>query len=184
VDVAAHLFRERGYNATSMQDIADAVGLLKGSVYHYIRTKEDLLWAILEPSLRTLVDNARDILQDDAPLTDRIRRAIAAHAQSFAVNQPHMSVLTQVSGSTLSAPRRRAYAELRTEYEALWREAIASGVASGELRSDVAPDVAVLAILGMLNWMFRWFRVDGEFSADEIAANFGTIVVDGLRTPA
>lgn len=185
VDAAARLFRERGYDATSMQDIADAVGLLKGSVYHYIRTKEDLLWAILRPALIQLVERARSILEDESiPLTERLTLAIESHAESFVENHPHMFVLTQENGATLTEPRRKELDDLRTEYFALWRRAIEAGRESGELRPGVEPSLTVHAIFGMVNWMFRWFRQDGPVSATDVADQFAAIAIEGLGVPA
>ena len=184
VQAAAALFRDRGYDATSMQEIADRMGILKGSVYHYVRTKEDLLWMVVEPPLRELVDGAQRVLGEKSrPLTERLYDAMEAHAESFEAHFPHMFVMTRENGETLSDRRREDLDALRRKYFQLWRRAIVAGQKSGEIRDDIDPSVAVHGIFGMLNWMFRWFRPGGKMPAKAIAHQFGSILLDGLQPP-
>jgi AcrR family transcriptional regulator len=183
LDVAARLFRERGYDATSMQEIADEMGILKGSVYHYVRTKEDLLWLIVEPPLRDLVDQATTILTaTDRTVCERLTDATKAHARSFEIHYPHMFVITRENGETLAPKRKKEFDAMRHEYLSLWLKAVNEGVASGELRSDIQPRVTVHAIFGMLNWMFRWFVPGKSLTADEVATDFAEILVRGITT--
>lgn len=181
--VAAQLFVERGYDATSMQEIADRMGILKGSVYHYVRTKEDLLWMVVEPPLRDLVETAQKILGDSSiPLTDRVAQAMRTHAESFEAQYPHMFVMTRENGETLSDARREDLDSLRRKYFQLWRKAIVEGQKGGVINPDLEPSVVVHGIFGMLNWMFRWFRPGGRRPARDVADEFSRIVIDGLRT--
>jgi AcrR family transcriptional regulator len=181
VTVAAGLFRDRGYDATSMQEIADRMGILKGSVYHYVKTKEDLLWMVVEPPLIELVDTAQAILgESDRPISERLTAAMEAHAESFEAHYPHMMVMTRENGETLSDKRRSDLDGLRKKYFQLWRKAIVAGQKDGALRDDVDPSVAVHGIFGMLNWMFRWFKPGGRMPARAVAHQFAAIVIDGL----
>jgi AcrR family transcriptional regulator len=182
VGVAAQLFVERGYDATSMQEIADRMGILKGSVYHYVRTKEDLLWMVVEPPLRELVETAQKILGETSrPLKDRLAAAMETHAESFEAHYPHMFVMTRENGETLSDKRRADLDALRRTYFQLWRKTIVAGQKSGELNPDLEPSVVVHGIFGMLNWMFRWFRPGGRMPARDVADEFARIVIEGLR---
>lgn len=181
VNVAATLFRERGYDATSMQEIADEMGILKGSVYHYVKTKEDLLWMVAEPVLLDLVGRAQEILGDsDTPLPDRLTAAMAAHAVCFEDHFPHMFVMTRENGETLSEKRREDLDGLRRKYFQIWREAIVEGQEGGVVRDDIEPSIAVHGIFGMINWMFRWFRPGGRLSARDVASQFALIAIEGL----
>jgi AcrR family transcriptional regulator len=181
VAAAAELFRERGYDATSMQEIADRMGILKGSVYHYVRSKEDLLWMVVEPPLRQLVETAQKILGETSrPLSERLYAAMESHAESFEAHYPHMFVMTRENGETLSDKRREDLDALRRKYFQLWRKAIVAGQKAGELRDDIDPSVAVHGIFGMLNWMFRWFHPGGRMAAKDVAHQFGSVVIDGL----
>lgn len=164
-----------------MQEIADEMGILKGSVYHYVKTKEDLLWMVVEPVLTGLVERARDILTGSAPIDERLTEAMISHATSFEDNYPQMFVMTRENGETLSPARREEIDALRREYFHLWRSSIVEGQERGEIRSDVEPSLIVHCIFGMLNWMFRWFHLGGSSSAREVAEKYARIAIDGLR---
>lgn len=181
IGVAARLFRDRGYDATTMQNIADELGIRKGSIYHYVETKEDLLWMIVEAPLTELTETVRAILADETLSSmERIHRAVRAHAASFETHYPHMFVITRENGETLSSKRRTALQKLRYEYYRLWKDAVAAGIESGEFRRDLHPSVTVQAIFGMLSWMFRWFSPEGRLSAADIAEQFSSILTGGI----
>jgi AcrR family transcriptional regulator len=183
VIVAARLFRDRGYDATSMQEIANEMGILKGSLYHYVRTKEDLLWMIVEPAFSALVEDAEAIFADTSgSLTERITRAIESHALRFEENFPHMMVVTRENGETISSARRDEFASLRDRYYRIWKDAVASGIESGELRPELDPSVTVHGIFGMVNWMFRWFVPGRRLNARYIAEQFALIAVSGIAS--
>jgi AcrR family transcriptional regulator len=185
IAVSARLFVTRGYDATSMQEIADEMGILKGSVYHYVRTKEDLLWMIVEPRLTELVEIATAIFADaDRPVLARISAAIEANAERFEIDYPYMIVITRENGETISAERREQFTALRDRYHQLWKSAITEGIASGELRGDLDASVTVEAIFGMVNWMFRWYHPEGPLSAREIGGAFAAIVTAGIASPS
>jgi AcrR family transcriptional regulator len=179
--VAAKLFRQHGYGATSMQDIADEMGILKGSVYHYVRTKEDLLWMVVETPLRDLVTEAEKILSDESrPIGDRILEAMERHARSFEVEYPYMFVIVGETGEALSPPRRRAFDDLQGRYAKIWEDAIVGGVKSGGLSPDLDVRMVSQAIFGMLNWMFRWFKPGQSISATDAASTFAAVLLDGI----
>jgi TetR/AcrR family transcriptional regulator, cholesterol catabolism regulator len=184
IEVSAALFGDRGYDATSIREIADHFGILKGSLYHYVSTKEDLLWMVMEAPLTELVDNATEIFADSSlTLTDRMHLAIAAHCQSFETYHPHMFVITRENGETLSPRRRGDLLALRHRYYDLWKAAIAAGKRSGELRSDIDTEVTAQAVLGMINWMYRWFHPDGRLTAAQVADQFAGILEHGIMSP-
>lgn len=179
--VAARLFRGQGYDATSMQDIADEMGILKGSVYHYVRTKEDLLWMVVESPLRDLVREAEKILTDESiPLGDRMMKGMEEHARSFEIDYPYMFVIVAETGDALAPARRRAFLELQSRYTAIWEHALEAGIKDGVLRADLEVHTVCQAIFGMLNWMFRWFKPEQSLSATEVASTFGAILLQGI----
>jgi AcrR family transcriptional regulator len=185
VAVAARLFHERGYDATSMQEIADEMGILKGSLYHYVVTKEDLLWMIVQAPLQELLDEVKAALSDESmPVSARIRRAVTVHCESFDRHHPHMSVITREYGETLSPGMREQIAAMREEYYSSWKKAIASGQRTGELRSDIDSAIATEAILGMVNWMFRWYKPGGRLTATKVADQFAELLDRGLVVAA
>lgn len=179
---ATRLFRERGFHATSMQDLAEALGMNRGSLYHYIASKDDLLWAIVDGGFRALEERVLPVLEADAPGPERLEAAIAAHLAVAAERRDELTLL-QMERRALSPERRAQIIARRDAYEAGFRRAVREGVAAGELR-DVDERMASIAVLSMCNWFTQWYRPDGEMSPAEIAAVFTSLYLDGLRVRA
>ncbi len=173
--VATRLFRSRGFHATSMQDLAEALGMNRGSLYHYIESKDDLLWSIVSGALDRLCDRVEPILDADASAVDRLRRAIGEHL-AFAAEHGDELSLVQIELRSLAEDRRRQIVARRDAYEARWRAAIQDGVASGALRTT---DVRLtgIAILSACNWFTQWYREDGPLTVDQIAEAFADLFV-------
>jgi AcrR family transcriptional regulator len=173
--VATRLFRTRGFHATSMQDLAEALGMNRGSIYHYIASKDDLLWAIVSGALDRLSDRVAPILEADEAAATRLRRAIAGHL-AFAAEHGDELSLVQIELRSLSEERRRLIVARRDAYEARWRQVIEDGIADGALRST---DVRLtgIAILSACNWFTQWYREDGPLTVDQIAAAFADLFV-------
>ncbi|MGZ6340195.1 MAG: TetR/AcrR family transcriptional regulator [Candidatus Limnocylindrales bacterium] len=178
LEVATRLFRERGFHATSMQDLAQALGMNRGSLYHYIEAKDDLLWWIVSGALDRLYTRVRPVLTADRPAAERLRGAITEHL-GFAAAEGDELALIQIELRSLSPERRAVLIGRRDDYEALWRRAVADGIAEGALRA-VDVRLATIAILSACNWFTQWYRPDGAKSAGEIATVFGDLFLDGL----
>ena len=182
VAAAAKVFREKGYYQSTTQDIAAEVGMLKGSLYYYISKKEDLLHAVVEKPVQEMVNNLREIARSPAPTPDKIRRLIADHLRTFDEHYPHIFVYLQEISHTTGADQNRPFSHIGVEYRRLIEQIICEGVARGELRADLDPTVTSLAIVGMCNWMHRWYRPSGKQTASAIAETFASIILDGLQT--
>ncbi len=175
---AVRIFKEKGYHATSMQNIADAVGLQKGSLYHYLSSKEDLLFQVFERASGELTQQLKDILAANDPSVIKVRRAIQAHLIQLCNQIDIFSVYL----SERRALNTRHYAKVRAEGELqarLIEKIIQQGVASGEL-ATADSKIAAHAILGMCNWLHQWYSPGGRLTPEEIAKIFGDMVVDGL----
>jgi TetR/AcrR family transcriptional regulator, cholesterol catabolism regulator len=170
---ATRLFRERGFHATSMQDLAEAMGMNRGSLYHYIESKDDLLWGIVSDTMDRLRESVEPVLAGDGPAADRLRGAIRAHL-AFAAEYGDEMSLVQVELRSLSADRHAQLVGERDAYEGCWRAVIAEAVEEGAVR---AMDVRLtgIAILSACNWFTQWFRPDGALGVDEIAASFADL---------
>jgi TetR/AcrR family transcriptional regulator, cholesterol catabolism regulator len=178
-ETATRLFRARGFHATSMQDLAEALGMNRGSLYHYIEAKDDLLWAIVDDALARLDARVRPALTGDGTAGERLERAIDAHLV-FAAEHGDELALIQIELRSLSPVRQAELIGRRDAYEAAWRQVIEDGVAAGELR-PVAVPLASIAILSACNWFTQWYRPDGPMTAGEIGARFARLFLDGLR---
>jgi AcrR family transcriptional regulator len=179
--VAIQLFRERGFHATSMQDLADALGMHRGSLYHYIAAKDDLLWTIVSGALERLDAHVRPELDGPGRGVDRVRRAITAHLR-FAAGQRDELSLTHIELRSLHPERRRELVERRDAYERAWRDALAAGVADGSFR-PIDVRLAGFMILSTCNWFTQWYRPDGPLSVEELAETLADLLLDGLRAP-
>ena len=176
---ALRLFREKGYHATSMQDIAAAVGLYKGSLYHYIGSKEELLVQAFERAMGSLlVDVERIVADTTLRPSAQLRLVIGAHVQAVAENLDALTVYLHefraLAGESLDSVRAQ-----RERYAQLVADVVARGVNVGEFSvADVR--IATLAMLGMCNWVAQWYQPDGRLSPRDIGAYFADLLVDGL----
>ncbi|MGZ6259109.1 MAG: TetR/AcrR family transcriptional regulator [Candidatus Limnocylindrales bacterium] len=178
-EAATRLFRQRGFHATSMQDLAEDLGMNRGSLYHYIEAKDDLLWAIVNGAMERLDGAVRPILEGPDPIPERLTRAIAAHL-GFAAEHGDELALIQIELRALAPDRRETLVGQRDAYEAAWREAIRQGVADGSIR-PVDVRLASIAILSVCNWFTQWYRPDGPLDVPAIGQEFAGLFLDGLR---
>jgi AcrR family transcriptional regulator len=172
------LFRERGYHATSMQDLAEALGVQRGSLYHYIEAKEDLLWEIMERALGRLFAAVEPVARSDRTPSQRLQAAIAAHLEVAADLRDELTIF-HVELKSLSADRRQRMARSRDRYEGLFRGVVRDGVERGTFRR-VDPKTTTFAILGACNWFTQWFRPDGPVTHTAFAAAFADLFLTGL----
>ena len=179
-ETATRLFRERGFHATSMQDLAEALGMNRGSLYHYIDSQDDLLWAIVDGGFRTLEERVLPLLDGDGPGRERLAAAVEAHLSVAAEHRDELTLL-QMERRALSPARLAEVIERRDAYEAGFRRAVRDGVAAGELR-PVDERMASIAVLSLCNWFTQWYRPDGPMTPGEIAEVFTSLYLDGLRT--
>ena len=176
---ATRLFRQRGFHATSMQDLGEALGMNRGSLYHYISAKDELLWAILTRALDRLEERVLPILAGEAPPVDRLTDAIREHLRVAADHADELSLI-QIEWRALDRARQAEMIRRRDAYEARWRKALQAGIADGSLRSfDVR--LAGIGILSACNWFTQWYRPGGASSVDEIADAFAELFLGGLR---
>jgi AcrR family transcriptional regulator len=167
LDAAARIFRQKGYEASSMQDIADSVGILKGSLYHYIETKEDLLYGIMTGVLDDLVPQFERWRALEGSSLNRIAIFVDEYVQHIIRNRVKVGVFFS-SFDSLSPPRRRVVIESKDRYDNFLRDLIVRGQADGSVSSDIDPRLATLAIYGSANATHEWFRPRGGKNPEEI----------------
>ena len=178
---AARIFHRKGYTATTLQDIADEVGILKGSLYYYIDSKEDLLFGITETIHRLAADNADLAAGVDGTCADRLRFLVERHVASFGVNLEMIRVFYTDHGA-LGPERRRHVMGERRRYEQFARGLITDGQRAGEFCPDLDARVANNAILTMVNTIYMWFDgTNGDLEA--IARQYAAMVLGSLRCP-
>jgi TetR/AcrR family transcriptional regulator, cholesterol catabolism regulator len=175
---AVKLFEQKGYHATSVQDIADEVGLQKGSLYHYIHSKEDLLLQIAHQAITEFNQRLERIIDTNIPAREKLVQAIENHLTVSVSNLQTTTVLLREAFS-LGENQHQVIQELTDKYVDLWTKIIQEGNERGEFAVE-QPKVAALAILGSCNWVYRWYKTDGRLSAKEIAEVFSDLFLNGL----
>lgn len=178
LEAAVHLFRAKGYHATSVQDIADAVGLRKGSLYHYITSKEELLFEIIHETIQAYIRRLEAIVARPEPASRRLAAAIAAHIEAVARDTEGFSIFISETRA-LEPEQRRRIEEASSRYGHLLEQLIQEASREGDFRS-VDSTMAALAILGACNWMHRWYDPRGRLSPRQIAEAFTHVFFHGL----
>ena len=177
VAVAARLFAERGYHGTSMADLAEAMGVQKGSLYSLTGSKQDLLVVVTREGAASF-HAALDAVPDDAEPLERLRMALRGHLAVVAAQVDAATVFTR-EWRYLEEPELTAFREERRRYERRWRAFVREAAERGALRSDVDVDATVLVLLSAANWAYTWIRADTDTAG--LADSFLAIVVDGVR---
>ncbi|MEU2600985.1 TetR/AcrR family transcriptional regulator [Streptomyces hirsutus] len=178
-ETAARLFYEKGYAATSLQDLANAVGLRKGSLYYYIDSKKDLLFAITDYAHTFFVELTENAKAEGGTPLQTLERMLLQHAR-FAAEHFHVTAAFYNERSALSDEYRERIVATRDAYEASLRGLVRSGQESGEIAADLDPRLAVFGVLGMINWIHQWYRPGGSLSPAEIAAALSRQAVRSL----
>lgn len=175
--VSVDLFAEKGYHATGIQEISDAVGLGRGALYYHIQSKENLLFEISIRPLREMLDKARAISTLDLPATDRVRLLSSQRVSEIAQKRNEWNVALYQS-STLSPKLREEVDKTRIAYEAMWERVLHDGVVEGLW--DEPDPLLLRGILGMLNSVYLWIDPKGAVAPSEIGQRFANLVLEGM----
>lgn len=178
VAAAVRLFHEKGFHATSMQDIADAVGLQKGSLYHYIASKEDLLVVIIHGAIAQYNQRLAEIKAMDMPARQRLELAVREHLLGIADNLSMLTIFLRESYALNQAQQEQIAVE-SDRYNRMFEELYEEGVRSGELRAADSK-VVTRTVLGACNWFYRWYRPEGSLPLDELASRVVDILFQGI----
>jgi AcrR family transcriptional regulator len=174
---AARLFAEKGYHGTSIGDLAEAMGVQKGSLYAHIDSKADLLWEVARDGA-TAFQAALDTVSDDASALEKIRLALRAHLRVVGQQLDVATVFIR-EWRYLEGERREEFLAERRRYEERFRALFREGRELGELRADLDDATATLLALSAANWAYTWIRP--ETDTDELADRFHEFLLDGMR---
>lgn len=188
---AADLFDRQGYSNTSLDDIARAVGIRREGIYYYFRNRAEILLHIIEPQIEALLSGLRDILQD--PTLDhvaRLRGAVRNHLERFDRHCLEMTVsMREGSPEAASAAGdglegvHATMDQVWRDYEQMWTELVAAGQAAGAFRPAGEagdPKMLAFAILGMCNWLARWYDPAGGVPIDDLIDSYAGLAGRGL----
>jgi AcrR family transcriptional regulator len=178
--VATRIFFERGYADATVQDIADELGILKGSLYHYIDSKEDLLFRLLDQ----VQLEAAAIVEDVAARADldtlaRLSLYVRASVE-FDLSNPRRIAVYYREGEQLSGERLKLIVQRRRTREAFVVGLIREAQAKGDANAALDPTILSNCIFGTIIWMYRWYRPDGGVSAQALGEMCAQFVLGGL----
>ncbi|HWO79795.1 TetR/AcrR family transcriptional regulator [Gaiella sp.] len=177
VAVAARLFAERGYHGTSMADLAEAMGVQKGSLYSLTGSKQDLLVVVTREGAAAF-HTALDRVPEDADPLARIGAALRGHLAVVAEQADTATVFTR-EWRFLEEPELTAFRDERRRYETRWRSLLAEAAERGMLRADLDFEATVLLVLSAANWAYTWIRPGAD--TDALADRFFAVLLDGVR---
>ena len=155
IAAAAKVFRTKGYHAATVQDIADEVGILKGSLYHHVKSKEDLLYLMVKEPIAQIYEKMAEIAASDLPAAEKLRRAIHAQLEAFHQHYPHLFVYLH-EREEMKRRFREQFKLSPKQYERCWQQILREGVKSGEFRPDLDVQVVSYGVLGI--WCVRCCR--------------------------
>lgn len=184
--MAAQIIHEKGYDATSMSDIAEAVGITKAGIYHHIPGKKDLLFRIMNFGLDTLDEQVIVPARAVADAEARLRTIITNHVRLITSrstsrgNSPVTIVVDEVAG--LTPAHRRKIDRRKRAYVDLVRETLDQLLEEGKL-SDVDVNTAAFSLLGMILWLSRWYNPKGRLTPEQVAEEITKIALAGLLRP-
>ena len=176
---SARVFNRRGYDAATLDEIAQALGVTKAALYYHVRNKEDLLLQCHQKALDIAIDAVRTALAEASEPDEQLRLVLTRYIGGMTDQLAGIVVL--LYEGALSPSHYHQIMEQRDEYERMLRDIIDAGVSSGVFVPCDARLVG-FAILGALNWIPRWYQPGGPRTPKEIAAAFSEYFVRGLRT--
>jgi len=178
LQTAADLFRERGYRATTLDHIAARLGMSKASLYKSFHAKEEMLAVISRRTIETFTRELALVLRSSLTPEEKLRRVVRDHVRFVIANRSFLTVFFSEEAN-LPARLARALAQQKDRYDKGIESLVVDGVRQGVFR-DVPPRLVVFGLLGMLNWIYKWYNPRGRWGAEEISSAFLSLVEGGL----
>ena len=178
-EVAAEVFHRKGYDNTSMSDVAEAAGLTKAGLYHHVSSKESLLYTVLDSGLDLTESYVMKPLEAIADPIDRLKTMIELHLR-LVLEERNLEVTGLLHECKTLAPADRTRINRRKkEYVKMSTKVIADAIRKYNI-TDVNPKLAAFALLGMLNWTYQWYKPSSSHSREEIVMQFQNIFLNGI----
>lgn len=180
VSAAAKLFSEKGFSATSLDDVAQLSGIDRSSVYYYISSKKDLFYEVVGESIERTTEKATEIASGPGDPMSKLTDLMVTLMQSYEENYPHLYVFLQEDVGKIKSANINKLVKTAERFDTAVRQMVQEGMDLGILRSDIPKTIVAHALVGMANWSHRWFKPGGDNSAAEIGAFFAKMALQGL----
>lgn len=180
---AAEVFREKGYQAATLNDIAERLGTDRASLYYYVADKEELFHETIKGVLDSNLEKAEQVYGDELGPVEKLTALVNIVLTSYEAGYPHMFVYIQEDMAQVLTSESSWATEMvgkTRRMERIFQSVIEDAIDNGEFREDISPRLAAYALFGMLNWTHRWFTPGKRFKAAELAEAFSSIFTNGM----
>ncbi len=185
---AARLFQQRGYDATSMNDVAAALKLSKGGLYHHFQSKDEILYEIMNHAMEITEERVLNPVRSIADPGDRLRALIRLHIEVVLSPRDREITVMLHENHPLPPALRKRINSRKKDYvhflENLMREVQGKGQVNNELpyyaKGKVSPRAAAFALLGMINWIYQWYKPEGDLQAPNLIPQFTDLIFGGI----
>ncbi|MGY1760979.1 TetR/AcrR family transcriptional regulator [Geodermatophilus sp. SYSU D00779] len=178
LDIAVAVFNERGYDATSMDELATRLGVTKSAIYHHVSSKVELLRLALDRALDALFAVTEEPGATSGPAIDRLEHVVRGSVRVLTERLPFVTLLLRVRGNS---PVEEAALARRREFDRIVTDLVRAAEEEGDVRPDVDPAVTSRLLFGTVNSLTEWYRPDGGLSADDLADALVATTFQGLR---
>lgn len=179
ISVASRLFKDKGYEATSMRDIANELGIEAASLYHHIKSKEEILTGICFEMADKFITALKEVNDIYFNAEERLRMAIQFHVQITCDNLDKTAVFLN-EWRSLPEPQMSEFRKMRDNYEREFRVIVEAGE-NEDVFDKVDKKFAALMILSSVNWIHQWYSADGSMKPAEIANKLADLIIGGIR---
>lgn len=181
---AARLFQQRGYDATSMNDVAAALKLSKGGLYHHFQSKDEILFEIMDHAMQITEERVLKPVRGIADAEERLRALIRLHIEVVLSPRDREITVMLHENHPLPPGLRRRINSRKKDYihflEKLMAEVQGKSRAAHGGKSKVSPRAAAFALLGMINWIYQWYKPEGELQSQNLIAQFTELIFGGI----
>ena len=181
--LAARLFAERGFRATTVRDIADAAGILSGSLYHHFDSKESMVDEILRGFLDALFDRYRAIVAEDLGPRGTLEAVVVASFEAIDEHNAAVAIYQAEARRLADQPRFGYISERLTEFRRLWHDVLDAGIADGSFRPNLDVELSYRFLRDTVWVGVGWYRPGGKLAIHDIARQYLSIVLDGIAEP-
>lgn len=176
-----HLFAQHGYHGVSVYEIVKHSKTSKGGFYHHFKSKDELLYVIHDYFISYVLRNAETVIASTVTPTVKLHHIIQSFVKVFDLYKPHLSVFYQES-IYLKSPYVERIKEKRNRYRNIIYQVLEEGMSKGEFRMELPVTITAMSILGIVNWMYKWYKKDGSFSIEQIAHIYGDFIFQAIWT--
>lgn len=182
LEAATRLFYKKGYQSTSMNDLANEMGLSKSAIYHYFRSKEEILVEIYEKTITDATNELSELASSDKSVIDKLRETIINQIERIMIERQSMLKIFFQEEGQLPDKFHKSIKKRKREYNRLIEGIFIEGI-SEDIFKKADPALFVNAFLGMCLWVYRWYKPNSKYTPEDISKYFVKLIEEGCLTP-